>query len=280
MNRISACLILSLAVLLSVQAAFADPGNGSHVSGTVIPADDLNLNLPDNSAGIDILQLLNQSLPNGVPSSFAIIPVKSGAAFSPDATRPAPEALYLLTGSAQVSADESSVHASAGDVVVVPKGSVMIVENVGNETLTFISVLSLPAIGEGNLTQKLYRKSSGDISPVLFGNETDKTGFSVYRVLDTNGDVLPLSYDLAIVSLPVGHIIGSHYLKSGETGYILEGSGTLTVGCAPQNLNPGDAFYIPPTAVQELTATSDLKYLLVTEPYYKPDEDYSVSSTC
>lgn len=280
LKRISVYLVVPLVVFLTFQGCFAETGNSSQITGTVISADDLNQTLLQNSAGIDILHLLNQSGSSGTPASVRMIQVNSGAVYSPDAANPAPDALYLISGNAKVSADTSSVSAKSGDTVVVPEGSLFDVENTGNETLTFISVLSSPVPVQETEKQNMYVKSPGQVTSITFGNESDKTSYNVSRILDTNGDALPLSYDLAIISVPAEHAIESHYLNSGEIGYILEGSGEVTIGCVPQTIKKGDVFYIPSKAVQKLNASTDMKYVLLTDPFYKPDEDFPVSSSC
>jgi mannose-6-phosphate isomerase-like protein (cupin superfamily) len=277
-SRIVVYLIISLVVFLSSQGCFAEPGNGSQFVGNVISADDLNQNLSQNPVGIDILHLLNQSGSSEAPASVRIIQINPGAVYTPGVANSAPDALYLISGNAKVSTDTSSVNAKSGDTIVVPEGSLFDVENIGNEALTFISALSSPV--QETEKQNMYKIAFDDVSPVLFGNETDNTSFNVNRILDTNGDALPLSYDLIVASLPAGHTIGSHYLVGGETGYMLEGSGEITIGCVPHTIKKGDVFYIPSKAEQKLIASTDMKYVLLTDPYYKPSEDFPVSSSC
>nr|WP_319538281.1 cupin domain-containing protein [uncultured Methanospirillum sp.] len=280
LKHISAGIITILVVILSFQTVIAEPENIGNEPGVVISSSDINGNLSENSSGADILHLLNQAGSNGTPASVRIIQVRPGAVYSPDGANPAPEALYLISGDARVSADTSSVNAKFGDTIVVPQGSLFNVENVGTESLTFITVLSSPVQVQDTKDQSMYKKSPDEVKPVSLGNETGNTGFSVIRTLDTNGDSLPLSYDLAVVSLPAEHSIGSHYLTGGEIGYILDGSGNVTIGCVPHEVHAGDMFYIPPKAVQEMTASSEMKFLLLTDPYYKPGEDFPVSSSC
>ncbi|HWQ64974.1 MAG TPA: cupin domain-containing protein [Methanospirillum sp.] len=280
LNRIVTYLIISLVILLSSQVCFAETGNESPANGKVILASDLNQNLSQNPAGIDILDLLNQSGSSGTPASVRIIQVNPGAVYTPSAANSAPDALYLISGNAKVSADTLSVNAKSEDTVVVPEGSLFDVENIGNETLTFISALSSPVPVQETGKQNIYKIAFDGVSPILFGNETDNASFSVNRILDTNGDALPLSFDLAVVSVPMEHTIGSHYLISGEIGYMLEGSGEITIGCVPHTIKKGDIFYIPSKAEQQLTASTDMKYVLLTDPFYKPSEDFSVSSSC
>ncbi|PWR71672.1 cupin domain-containing protein [Methanospirillum lacunae] len=279
-SRIVVYLIISLVVFLSSQGCYAESDNGSQLVGNVISADTLNQNLSQNPAGVDILHLLNQSGSSGTPASVRIIQVNPGAVYTPGAANSAPDTLYLISGTARVSADTSSVNAKSGDAVVVPEGSLFDIESIGNETLTFISALSSPVQVQETEKQSMYVKSPGEVTTVILGNETDNTSFNVSRILDTNGDALPLSYDLAVVSVPAGHTIGSHYLDSGEIGYMLEGSGEITIGCAVHTIKKGDVFFIPSKAVQKLIASADLKYVLLTDPFYKPGEDFPVSSSC
>ncbi len=280
LNHIFAGIITILVVILTFQTVVAEPEKIGAQSGVVINYTDINESLSDDPAGADILHLLNQSGLNGTPASVRIIQVRSGAVYTPHTANSAPEALYLISGKGKVSVDTSSLQAVSGDTISVPEGSLYDVENVGNEELVFISVLSSPVQVQNTKNQSMYKKSPGEVTPVSFGNETGNTSFSVYRVLDTNGDALPLSFDLAVISLPAGHNIGSHYVVGGQIGYILDGSGIVIIGCIPHEVHTGDVFYIPPKAVQELSASSDLKFVLLTDPYYKPEEDFPVSSSC
>lgn len=280
LNRISVYLIIPLVVFLFSQGCLAESDNGSQITGKVISSDDLNQSLSHNSAGIDILDLLNQSGSSETPASVRIIQVNPGSVYSPGAANSAPDALYLISGNAKVSADTSSVSAKSGDTILVPEGSLFDVENIGNEALTFISALSSPVPVQKTEKQNMYVKSPGEVNSVILGNETDNTSFNVSRILDTNGDALPLSYDLAVVSVPAGHTIGSHYLSSGEIGYILEGSGEITIGCLLHTIKKGDVVYIPSKVIQKLNTSTGLKYVLLTDPFYKPSEDFPVASSC
>ena len=61
---------------------------------------------------------------------------------------------------------------------------------------------------------------------------------------------------------------------------MLAGTGNVTIGCVSHVLAPGDLFYIPPSVVQEFTADTKLQYLLLTDPYYKPENDFPVMENC
>jgi|GEM_PF-4532559 len=280
LNQITAGITTLFVIFLSFQSVFAESENIGNESGFVISSSEINGSISENPSGVDILQLLNQSGSNGTPASVSILQVTPGGVYTPGGSNSAPEALYLISGDAKVSADTSSVKGESGDGIFVPEGSLFDVENIGNETLTFMAVISSPVQVQDTKDQNIYKKSPGEITPVTFGNETDNTKFSVIRILDTNGDSLPLSYDLAVVSLPAEHTIGSHYVTGGEIGYMLDGSGNVTIGCVPHEVRKGDIFYIPPKAVQEMTASSEMKFLLLTDPFYKPGEDFPVSSSC
>jgi len=280
LNHFTTGIISFLVVILSFQTVFAESENIGNESGFVISSSEINGSISENPSGADILHLLNQSGSDGTPASVRIIQVHPGAVYTPGGSNSEPEALYLISGDAKVSADTSSVKGKSGDTVFVPQGSLFDVENIGNETLTFMAVLSSPVQVQDTKDQSMYKKSPGEVTPVSFGNETDNTSFNVLRILDTNGDNLPLSYDMAVVSIPAEHTINSHSLTGGEIGYILEGSGNVTIGCVPHEVHAGDIFYIPPRAVQEMTATSEMKFLLLTDPFYKPGEDFPVSSSC
>lgn len=283
--RLNASLVIFFLVLFfiaCIQAVTAGSPVDTQNSGIVIPSDVLSQNQTGEIAVADILVLLNQSgaVNLSTPASVAILQVKPGAAYSPNALRQAPEVLYLLAGSANISADAVSLNASAGDTVFVPAGSVMKVENTGQEPLRFFSVLSGIVPETEKPAQVLYKKAQGSVKPVIFGNESDKTLFSVERIMDTNWGSLPLSFDLALITLPAGNTIGDHYVESGQTGYVLDGAGNVTVGCVSHPITPGDLFYIPQSEVQKMTADSDLHFMLLTDPFYKPEKDFPVNGAC
>lgn len=283
--QISSFRVLFLLSVLSLCCPFqvsAEPAANISDMGVIISVSSLGgENLTGEISAIDILPLLNTSgfVNVSMPTSVAIMKVESGQVFSPNAIRPNAEVLYILGGSADVSADDAVVNASEGDAILVPAGSVMMVKNTGSETLTFFSILS--SEGDKRMAdQKLMKRSQDSKPPVIFGNTTDSDFFTVNRMYSTFEESLPISFDLAIVTIPAGKSVQDHYLESGQLGYILSGTGNITIGCESHLIAEGDIAYLPPYAVQRFDSGNELRILLLTEPFYRPEKDYSSPGLC
>ncbi|MFH0966271.1 MAG: cupin domain-containing protein [Methanobacteriota archaeon] len=275
-------LLLSVLLLSCTLLVSAEPAPNFSDLGVVIPASSYGgEDLTGEISVIDILPLLNTSGFENVsmPASVAIVKVESGQIFSPNAIRPSAEVLYILSGSTQVSADDAMVKASEGDAILVPAGSVMMVNNTGADSLTFFSILSTED-GRNITGQTLMKRSPESKQPVLFGNATDSDSFTVNRMYSTFEETLPLSFDLAVATIPAGNSVSDHYMESGQLGYVLSGTGSTTIGCESHRIAEGDITYVPPYAVQRFDASNDLKILLLTEPFYQPDKDYPSPGLC
>lgn len=282
LQKFLAIFVILLFLGIGVQAEITVNPIKSVNSGVIFTDDDLFTNQSGDIITADISSVLNESgsEPISAPASVMIFQVRPGIIYSPNTIRPAPEVLYILGGSGIVSTDFTNLTATTGDGVFVPSGSIMQVENTGNESLWFISVLSSPGHQTNTSSQNLYKIPSGTISPIVFGNESDSTRFSMERVFNTYGNSLPLSFDLSIARLPAGNLIPDHYLESGQVGYVLEGAGNLTINCVSHPLTSKTVFYIPASGVQNYTADTDLSVLMLTEPFYQAEQDHMVTGVC
>jgi len=276
-------LLLTLVVILVVfciQPTAGEPELVNNISGVLIPANDLILNQTEAVTGTDILSLINKSREVKAPSSVNLLHVQPGATYTSDEPESVPVVLYMLAGAANISTDNASLSLTTNDTVIIPAESRFRVTNSGSEPLQFFSVTSLPISGNTSHLTRMDWKTPADVTPVVLGNVSDNTGFSIERMVDTNGDGLPLSFDLAVASLPSGNIIDSHYLTSGQLYYVLSGTGMVSMGCSPHEIERGDLFYIPPTMVQKIQAKTDMRLLLLTDPYYQAEQDYPAVDHC
>ena len=80
---------------------------------------------------------------------------------------------------------------------------------------------------------------------------------------------------LAEEVLPVGASVGRHHhLVTEEVYYILQGTGTMTVGEETRPVKSGDAIFIPLDHTHSLTndGTESMKLLLVCGPAYSRED--------
>lgn len=230
----------------------------------------------------DIHSLLQQqALVNvSTPETLSIIGIQPGQAYSPNAIQPTAEVLYIIEGSGEVMVDETVLRSTVDDVIFIPTGSRLIITNTGSVPFRFVSAISTQKVSSDRPIGVPMKRSLSSIKPIMFGNESDKTRFSISRILSTNDEPLPLSFDLAVGFLPAGSTIPDHAIESGQTAYILSGNGTTSIGCIAHGIATGDLTYVPPNVIQRFVATEDIRLLLLTEPYYIPARDHQVSSAC
>ena len=201
LNFSSGIFVLLVISIVGILAVSAESEINTQNSGMYLSTDDLKLNQTGDVSVTDVIPLLNWSGTLGTPSAFVIMQVQEGAAYSPDTIKSVPEILYLLNGTAEISAHGSLINASTGDTVVIPAGSELLVTNTGTGPLMFFSVVSSQVVGKESV-QTPYKRTSDEVKPVSLGNASDATQFSIQRILNTNEDALPLSFDLAVASLP------------------------------------------------------------------------------
>lgn len=169
--------------------------------------------------------------------------------------------------------------ASAGDGILVPAGSVMMVTATGNDPVRFFSILSADGLSPGD-TPGLLIKTAGSVTPVSFGNESQGDWFEVTRLFSPFVQPLPLSFDLALARIPAGNVIADHYVEADQTGYVLSGKGVLNLNCTSHRIIAGDLFSIPANVHQRIEADEEMEILLVTNPYYTPGMDHVSDLIC
>jgi quercetin dioxygenase-like cupin family protein len=275
-------IVLLVLLIGSLIPASAEPVANISDPGVIIPASSLRGDsLTGEISVIDILPLLQPSgnVNMSMPASVAIITMEPEQEFSPNAVRPGAEMVYILAGSAEISADNDVVHASKGEAILVPRGSVMMVKNTGEDLLSIFSILSAD-VSEKVADQGLMKRSLESKTPVMFGNKTGSDSFSVNRMYSTFEEPLPISFDLAVISVPSGNSVRDHYMESGELGYVISGTGNVSIGCNSHVIGAGDIIYVPPYAVQRYDVKDAMTLLLLTEPFYRPEQDYSSSGLC
>lgn len=277
-------ILIILVVLLSITGipVSAVQQADLETSGILIRSADLGTgNLSGIVDAVDINAALHTS---GLPDSFslppsAIIRVEKNQEYSPNAIRPGYEVLYILNGQADISADENMSVVKTGDAVLVPAGSILLVRNTADEPLIFFSAISNSSVSDAGKPGLITRPVHTTI-PVIFGNQSDQEYFEVSRLFSTFEELLPLSFDLAEVTIPENHTIGSRNLDNGQLGYILSGTGNLTINCTSLPLSPGDLFFAPPKVIREFSSDTQMTFLVLTSPYYTPESDHLAASDC
>ena len=87
---------------------------------------------------------------------------------------------------------------------------------------------------------------------------------------------LKLDYSLAHATVKPGTATAPHRFKTAsEVYYILKGSGIMHIDEQSEYVNPGDAIYIPPMAIQYIENMSEveLEFLCIVYPSWKPDAE-------
>ena len=95
------------------------------------------------------------------------------------------------------------------------------------------------------------------------------------ELFNPSKDEIKTGYSLAHAKVLPGETTLAHKLKSSEVYYILEGSGTMFVDDERGEISEGQAVYIPPGAVQKIenTGVTDLKFLCIVDPAWKPEDE-------
>ena len=86
---------------------------------------------------------------------------------------------------------------------------------------------------------------------------------------------LRIRYSLAHAVVKPGQSSLPHKLKTSEVYYILEGEGTMYVQEESAQVGSGQVVYIPPNSTQYIknTGNSDLKFLCIVEPAWRPEDE-------
>ncbi|MFX1491942.1 MAG: cupin domain-containing protein [Promethearchaeota archaeon] len=91
-----------------------------------------------------------------------------------------------------------------------------------------------------------------------------------------DGSRFHLGYSIAHAIIPVGKTSLPHRLiKASEVYYILEGRGLMHVDAETKEVGPGSLIYIPPMTTQflENTGTTNIVFLCIVDPYWRPDDE-------
>ncbi len=96
------------------------------------------------------------------------------------------------------------------------------------------------------------------------------------ELLHPGKEALDIGYSLAHAVVKPGQKTRPHRLKSAEVYYVLEGRGLMHIDGEREEVEPGQAVYIPPGAVQSIenTGPNDLAFLCIVDPAWQArDED-------
>jgi mannose-6-phosphate isomerase-like protein (cupin superfamily) len=95
------------------------------------------------------------------------------------------------------------------------------------------------------------------------------------ELLHPDKQSLDLRYSLAHATVAVGQTSTPHALKTSEVYYILQGFGEIYIDDESQEVEPGDAVYIPPGAKQCICnlGAEPLIFLCIVDPAWRVDDE-------
>jgi mannose-6-phosphate isomerase-like protein (cupin superfamily) len=95
------------------------------------------------------------------------------------------------------------------------------------------------------------------------------------ELLHPDKQAIHLRYSLAHAILPIGATSLSHSLTTSEVYYILSGTGEMSIDNEIQPIEPGDAIYIPPNAVQFLRNTGNeaIVFICIVDPAWRKEDE-------
>ena len=99
------------------------------------------------------------------------------------------------------------------------------------------------------------------------------------ELLHPDKETLDIGYSLAHAVVRPGEKTRPHRLEGSEVYYILEGRGLMHVDEERAEVEPGQAVYIPPRAVQSIenTGANDLAFLCIVDPAWRAEDDEPVA---
>lgn len=276
-------LLLAFLSITIIQPVFAGYEPDTVNPGVFLPAQSLSA--PSGQSDQHVFELLplldRQSLTQvHAPAGMSILTLKPGEVWNPGIIRNSAQTLFIIEGIADVMVDEAVIRVNPDDAILIPAGSRLIITNTGNSQLSGYYAISSLNVEKNRPAGTMISRKASDIAPVNFGEEKNNTRFSITRLLNPGEAPLPLSFDLAIASVPEGSQVPAHALECGQTGYVLSGTGNISIACTSYDISPGDIVYVPEHVVQEITATTALRLLLLTEPYYSPELDHPADGLC
>ncbi|NLV25755.1 MAG: hypothetical protein GXY48_01080 [Methanomicrobiales archaeon] len=216
-----------------------------------------------------------------------------GAIFSPDPIQN-PEILFITEGTALIDADDKKVTAGEHDAVYLPENTTRVIKNIDNKTLSFFSIIQSGTIGnipplqnQNNLTkeidsvQTITMNSEKTVNPLYFGDKNSNTSYEFYRLFHPSEKPYNMSFDLGTASLSHGYTIPDHYIDdSFQLFHFLSGFGSITVGCTKHDVKNGDIVYVAPGALMNITADSPVHMMVLTYPFYLPENEHQMSGAC
>lgn len=113
-------------------------------------------------------------------------------------------------------------------------------------------------------------KDSNSCDQIIAGDET-----ILRELLHPDKAKVQIRYSLAHAAIRPGRSSLPHKLKTSEVYYILEGEGMMHVDDESAKVHSGQAIYIPPNSTQyiENAGSSDLKFLCIVEPAWRPQDE-------
>lgn len=115
----------------------------------------------------------------------------------------------------------------------------------------------------------LVRKLSA-CDPFIAGD-----GTQLRELLHPDKQPIDLRYSLAHAIVPVGQTSIPHSLCTSEVYYILSGLGEMHIDGDVQQLEPGDAVYIPPNARQFIrnAGSESLVFICIVDPAWRKEDE-------
>jgi mannose-6-phosphate isomerase-like protein (cupin superfamily) len=100
------------------------------------------------------------------------------------------------------------------------------------------------------------------------------------ELLHPDKQPISLRYSLAHAVLPVGACSKPHLLKTSEVYYVLSGTGEMHIDTEVQQIEAGDAVYIPPNARQFVRnlGNEPLIFLCIVDPAWRVEDEIVESS--
>jgi len=95
------------------------------------------------------------------------------------------------------------------------------------------------------------------------------------ELLNPGKDALELRYSLAVARIGPGGTTYLHRLKSSEVYLILKGSAQMRVGSETEDVGAGQAIYVPPNFIQQIsnTGADDLIFVCIVDPAWREEDE-------
>lgn len=95
------------------------------------------------------------------------------------------------------------------------------------------------------------------------------------ELLHPDKQAIALRYSLAHAVLPVGKTSTPHSLKTSEVYYLLQGIGEMHIDEEIQQVEAGDAVYIPPNTKQYIRniGNEDLVFICIVDPAWRKEDE-------